>query len=65
MEIFIGICFQLFFNKLNAGDFSCSSFIFFPHLYFGLQKEGKKKYQRKREYKIYFKFSFLGGIAVI
>lgn len=46
MEIFI--CFQLLFNKLNASDFSCSSLIFFLHLYFGLQKEEKKKLSKEK-----------------
>lgn len=65
MEIFISISFQLFFNKLNASDFSCSSLIFFALFLLWFAKGGKKKYQRKREYQIYFKFSFLGGIAII
>lgn len=41
-EIFKSVCSQIFFNNLNTGDFSSSSLMFYPHFYFGLQKEGGK-----------------------
>lgn len=64
-EIFVSSCFQLFFNKLNASDFSCSCLIFSPICTLACKRRKKKTYQRKTEYQIYFKFSFLGGISII
>lgn len=58
MEIFTSICFQLFFNKLNASDFSRSSLIFSPVCTLACKRRKKRVIKGKGNIQFISSFHF-------